>query len=164
MTKEELVELVDQVYATYRAELPNKEGDLTTTLNAWYELLHDLDLQDAKRAFRKMAVTREFMPRPGEIRKVTIDTTTKVPPFDDPIIAWGKWITLSQEVNSGRPPSIEVSDALAATIHAMGQSAYNLHTNSDRAVFSQAYEKVVAELEQDKYAVPDPPPKKITQQ
>ena len=54
MTKEELVELVDQVYATYRAELPNKEGDLTTTLNAWYELLHDLDLQDAKRAFRKM--------------------------------------------------------------------------------------------------------------
>jgi hypothetical protein len=164
MTKEELVELVDQVYATYRAELPNKDGDLTTTLNAWYELLHDLDLQDAKRAFRKMAVTREFMPRPGEIRKVTIDTTTKVPPFDDPIIAWGKWITLSQEVNSGMPPSIEVSAALAGTIKAMGQSAYNLHTNSDRAVFSQAYEKVVAELEQDKYAVPDPPPKKITQQ
>jgi hypothetical protein len=57
-----------------------------------------------------------------------------------------------------------VSAALAGTIKAMGQSAYNLHTNSDRAVFSQAYEKVVAELEQDKYAVPDPPPKKITQQ
>jgi hypothetical protein len=163
MTKEELVELVDQAYATYRLEMPVKDEEVKALLNAWYEMLHDLDLQDAKRTFRNMAVTKEFMPRPGELRRATIDTTTKIPPFDDALVAWGKWITLSQEVNSGMPPSIEVSEPLAKTIKSLGQSAYNMHTNSDRSVFCSMYEKVLAELEADKYAVPDPPSKKITQ-
>lgn len=163
MTKEELVELVDQAYATYRLEMPTKDDEVKAVLNAWYELLHDLDLQDVKRTFRNLAVTREFMPRPGELRRATIDTTTKIPPFDDALVAWGKWLTLSQEVNSGMPPSIEVSEALAKTIQSLGQSAYNLHTNSDRGVFCSMYEKVLAELEADKYAVPDPPSKKIAQ-
>lgn len=163
MTKEELVELVDQAYATYRLEMPPKDEEVKAILNAWYELLHDLELVDVKRAFRNLAVTREFMPRPGELRRVTIDTTTKIPPFDDALVAWGKWLTLSQEVNSGMPPSIEVSEALSKTIQALGQSAYSLHTNSDRGVFCSMYEKVLAELEADKYAVPDPPSKKIAQ-
>lgn len=162
MTKEELVELVDQVYASYRMEQPTKDEEVKALLNAWYELLHDLELQDVKRAFRKLAVTREFMPRPGELRRATIDTTTKIPPFDDAVIAWGKWITLSQEVNSGMPPSIEVSEPLAKTIQSLGQSAYNMHTNSDRSVFCQMYDKIVAQMEEDKYAVPDPPSKKMT--
>lgn len=163
MTKEELVELVDQAYATYRLDMPTGDDEVKAVLNAWYELLHDLDLQDTKRAFRKLAVTKEFMPRPGELRRATIDAATKIAPFDDALVAWGKWLTLSQEVNSGMPPSIEVSEALSKTIHALGQAAYSLHTNSDRSVFITMYEKVAAELEADKYAVPDPPAKKITQ-
>jgi hypothetical protein len=163
MTKEELVELVDQAYATYRLDMPVKDEEVKALLNAWYELLHDLDIQDVKRTFRQLAVTRDFMPRPGELRRATIDATTKIPPFDDALVAWGKWLTLSQEVNSGMPPSIEVSEPLAKTIKALGQSAYNMHTNSDRGVFCSMYEKVLAEMEQDKYAVPDPPSKKITQ-
>jgi hypothetical protein len=163
MNKSELVELVDQAYATYRLEMPTKDEEVQALLNAWYELLHDLELADVKRSFRNMAVTRDFMPRPGELRKATIDNTTKIPPFDDPLIAWGKWITLSQEVNSGMPPSIEVSEALSKTVQAMGQSAYNLHTNADRAAFCSMYEKIVSQLEGDKYAVPDPPSKKIAQ-
>lgn len=163
MTKEELVELVDQAYATYRLEMPTGDDEVKALLNAWYELLHDLDIEDTKRAFRKLAVTREFMPRPGELRRTTIDAATKIAPFDDAIVAWGKWLTLSQEVNSGMPPSIEVSEALSKTIQALGQTAYSLHTNSDRSVFVTMYEKVAAELEADKYAVPDPPSKKIAQ-
>lgn len=164
MTKEELVRLVDQVYASYRAELPVVEEDVQILLNAWYDLLHDLEYTDVRRVFLRLAVTREFMPRPGELRRATIDSTTKIPPFDDPYVAWGKWMTLTHEVNSGMPPSVEVSEALSKTVQALGQASYNMHTNSDREVFCKTYTRIVAELEQDKYAVPDPPAKKIPQQ
>lgn len=163
MTKEELVELVDQAYATYRLEMPTKEEEVKALLNAWYELLHDLELIDTKRAFRNMAVTRDFMPRPGELRRVTIDTITKIPPFDDALVAWGKWLTVSQEAHSGMAPSIEVPLPLSKTVERLGHTAFNMHTNSDREAFCSMYVKVVAELEADKYAVPDPPVKKITQ-
>lgn len=163
MTKEELVELVDQVYASYRVDQPVGDADIKILLNAWYDLLHDLELADVRRAFLRLAVTRDFMPRPGELRRVTIDMTTKIPPFDDPYVAWGKWITLTQEVNSGRPPSIEVSEALSKTVQALGQASYNMHTNSDREVFCKTYSKVVSELEESKYSVPEAPAKKIPQ-
>lgn len=163
MNKEELVELVDQVYASYRVEQPVGEDDIKVLLNAWYDLLHDLELADVRRAFRQLAVTKEFMPRPGELRRLTIDMTTKIPPFDDPYVAWGKWMTLTQEVNSGMPPSIEVSEALAKTVQALGQASYNMHTNSDREVFCKTYNRIVGELEQAKYEVPDPPAKKMPQ-
>lgn len=164
MTKDELVILVDQVYASYRMDLPVVDEDIQTLLNAWYELLHDLEFNDVRRVFLRLAVTKEFMPRPGELRRAVIDTTTKIPPFDDPYVAWGKWITLTQEVNSGMPPSVEVSEALSKTVQALGQPSYSMHTNSDREVFCKTYIRIVAELEQDKYAVPDPPPKKMPQQ
>lgn len=164
MTKEELIQLVDQAYATYRLDMPTTDDEVGALLNAWYEMLHDLELADVKRAFRNLAVVEEFLPRPGKIRRATIDRTTKASPFDNSIVAWGKWITLTQEVNSGMPPSIEVSEALSRTIQALGQSAYNLHTNSDRNVFCTMYDKIVEELEADRYAVPDPPAKKIPQQ
>lgn len=164
MTKAELVKLVEQVYASYRVEMPVVEEDVQILLNAWYELLHDLEYDDVRRAFLRTAVTKEFMPRPGELRRITIDSTTKVPPFDDPYVAWGKWMTLTQEVNSGMPPSVEVSEALSKTVQALGQASYNMHTNSDREVFRNTYLRIVAELEQDKYAVPDPPAKKMPPQ
>lgn len=163
MTKEELIELVDQAYATYRVEMPVRDEEVKALLNAWYEMLHDLELADAKRAFRKLAVVEEFLPRPGKIRRTTIDMTKNIAPFDDAVVAWGKWLTLSQEVNSGMPPSIEVSEALSQTVQALGQAAYSLHTNSDRSVFCTMYEKVVAELDAGRYAIPDPPSKKIAQ-
>lgn len=161
MTKDELVELVDQVYATYRTEMPHGEAEVKATLNAWYEMLHDLEASDVKRIFRNLAVVDEFLPRPGKLRRLTIDATTKIPPFDDPITAWGKWLTLTQEVNSGMPPSIPASEVMTLTVKALGQAAYNLHTNADRNVFCAMYEKILATVEGDKYAVPDPPTKKM---
>lgn len=164
MTKEELVELVDQAYATYRIEMPTKDDDIKALLNAWYELLHDLELTDVKRAFRNLAVVEEFLPRPGKLRKATIDAATKIPPFDDALVAWGKWLTVSQEAHSGMAPSIEVAAPLGITVERLGHTAFNMHTNSDREAFCSMYEKVLAELERDRYAVPDPPSKKIAQQ
>lgn len=159
MTKEELMSLVDQVHASYAKELPQRDEDIKNLYTAWWELLHDLGYEETKAAFLKMAVWAEFMPRPGIIRRATIDARTKMPQFDEPLVAWGKWITLSKEVHSGMPPSIPVSDALKLTVQQIGEPAYAMHTNSDREAFCKTYERVVSELEAEKYAVPPAPQK-----
>lgn len=161
MKKAELVKLVEQVYATYRVEMPVSDSDMETLLNAWYDLLHDLEYEDTRRSFLQLSMIKDFMPRPGDIRRATIDTTTKIPPFDDAYVAWGKWMTLTQEVHTGGAPSIEASEALSITIKRLGHTAYGMHTNSDREVFCRVYNGVVAELEKDKYSVPDPPARKM---
>lgn len=159
MTKNELTKLVDQAYATFRIDLPETDEKLTAVYTAWYELLWDLELEETKKAFLKMAITSTFLPRPGELRRATINGRINIPQSDNPYVSWGKWLTLSKEVNSGMPPSIEVSPALAKTIQQLGETAYGMHTNGDRDVFVQVYEKVVLELEAELYAVPDMPTK-----
>jgi len=157
MTKEELVSLVEQVYSTYDHNLPHTDEGMGTLYTAWYELLHDLEYADVKKAFLSIAVHAGFMPRPGALRRATINTLTKMTQFDEPLVAWGKWMTLSKEVHSGMVPSIPVSDALKLTVKQIGDTAYNMHTNSDREAFCKTYERVVAELESEKYAVPPVP-------
>jgi hypothetical protein len=163
MTKSELITLVDQAYATFRIDLPETDEQVTTVYTAWYELLWDLELEETKKAFLKMAITSTFLPRPGELRRATINGRINIPQSDNPYVSWGKWLTLSKEVNSGMPPSIEVSPALAKTIQQLGETAYGMHTNGDRDVFVQVYEKVVLELEAELYAVPDMPIKTTKQ-
>lgn len=159
MTKTEAVALVEQAYATYRLDLPETDEKLTAVYTAWYEILWDLDIADVKKAFINLAISSTFMPRPGEVRRATINGRIKIPQSDNAYVAWGKWLTLSREVNSGMPPSIEVSPALSTTIEQLGQTAYGMHTNGDRDVFVQVYERVVNELEAQLYAVPDMPTK-----
>lgn len=159
MNKTEAISLVEQAYATFRLDLPENDERLTAVYMAWYELLWDLEYEETKKAFIKMAVTSTFLPRPGELRRATINGRNKMPPLDNPYVAWGKWITLSREVSSGMPPSIEVSPALSKTIEQLGETAYGMHTNGDRDVFVQVYERVVTEMEAELYAVPDGPTK-----
>lgn len=154
MTKSELVELVEHTFATFNSTLPIDEGRLKTVLSAWYDLLHDLSYEESHRAVLDLAVSSTFLPRPGDIRRAAINGRTKIPPFDEPIVAWGKWLTLQKEVNSGMPPSIPVSEALQKTVSELGESAYGMHTNSDREQFMKAYERVVSQMDKDRYKVP----------
>jgi len=159
MTKIELIELVHQAYATFRIDLPETDEKVTALYNAWYEILWDLEYAETKKAFVSLAITSTFMPRPGELRRATINRRIKITQSDNPYVSWGKWMTLSREVNSGMPPSVEVTPALAKTIEQLGETAYGMHTNGDREVFVQVYERVVTELESQLYAVPDMPTK-----
>jgi hypothetical protein len=163
MTKNELISLVEQAYATYRLDLPETDEKLTAVYTAWYELLWDLEIAEVKKAFLSAAITNTFLPRPGELRRATINGRIKIPQSENPYVSWGKWLTLAREVNSGMPPSIQVSPALSKTIEQLGETAYGMHTNGDRDVFVQVYERVVLELEAEIYAVPDMPTK-TTQQ
>lgn len=162
MTKRELVALVEQAYATYRLELPVVEEQQVAVYTAWGDLLLDLEYEHCRRALVDIAVHSQFMPRPGEIRRAVINTTTKMPQFDDPNYAWGIWMTISREVSSGNPPSVAPSEALTKTIHILGDSAYGMHTNGDREAFCSVYRQVVTELELERYRVPQLPERKNT--
>ena len=156
MTKDELKELVLQAYATYNQQL--LIVDQKMVFKAWYNLLHDLEYEDAQRAFIRLATHEKFMPRPGDVRRATINAQTKTPPFLDGYSAWGIFQQVLREVHSGaqteRPP---FDEALKNTLKELGESAYSMHTNGDRDVFVRVYEKNVEALERDKYAIADTP-------
>lgn len=156
MTKDELKELVLQAYATYNQQL--LLVDQKMVFKAWYGLLHDLEYADAQRAFIRLATHEKFMPRPGDVRRATIDDQIKIPPFLDGYSAWGIFTSVIREVNSGaqteRPP---FDEALKNTLKELGESAYSMHTNGDREVFVRVYEKNVEALEKGKYAIADTP-------
>jgi len=152
MTRAELVRLVEQAFATYNQNLPGDEDKLKTLYAAWYDLLHDLEYNVAKKAFLRLAVTAQFLPRPGEIRRVGINMTKEIPQFDDALIAWGKFLSIIRNVNSGVIEQQVVQQPLSETIKRLGEAALGMHTNSDREAFCRTYEAVLTSMNEALYA------------
>jgi len=140
MTRAELVKLVEQAFATYNQNLPGDEEKLKTLYSAWYELTHDLEYEVAKRAFLRLAVNAQYLPRPGEIRRTAINMANQIPIFDDALVAWGKFISLMRDVNSGVRTAENIQQPLSETIKQLGEAALGMHTNSDREAFCRVYE------------------------
>ena len=151
MTKEDLKEIVDQIYAAYNQTLYEK--DKVPTYRAWYGLLEDLDKDAVWAAFLDLAVYEKFMPRPGDVRRATIDAQTKIPPHLDGYSAWGIFMTIQRDANFGTQTEIPRPEALQKTLERLGASAYDMHTNGDREVFLRVYDAVVREAEQHKYKI-----------
>ena len=155
MTRQELVQLVEQAYATYNQTLPAAEEKVKAIYTAWYELLHDLEYKEAKRALVRLAVNAQFMPRPGEIRRAAINSRNNMTSFDEPLVAWGKFLSLVRDINSGVQPTERPTEALTETIKLLGDAATGMHTNSDRDAFCRTYEKVVEKIDGGRYEVPE---------
>lgn len=151
MTKAEIMPLVDQAYATYNQTL--YEVDKKTVYRAWYDLLWDIDYEEAHAAFLQLAITEKFMPRPGDIRRAAIDARIKVPPHLDGYSAWGVFVTLQKNAHFGTPTEIAVPEALRMTLERLGEAAYDMHTNGDREAFLRVYEKVIEQIDQHKYKI-----------
>jgi hypothetical protein len=155
MDKAELASLVDQVYATYNQELPYaEEARLKLIYSSWYDLLHDLSYANCKESFLMLATTSTFMPKAGEIRRSTINRHTKIRESDEPIIAWGKFQRLMEDANAGVMNQQELQEPLVQTVRKLGAAAAGMHTNGDREHFIRVYEKIVNEIEGEKYKVP----------
>jgi hypothetical protein len=155
MTRAELVTLVDQAYATYNQNLPTDGDRLKAVYMAWFSLLHDLDIKEARAAFTHLAVVERFMPRPGDVRRTAINRRNNFTQFEDAVSAWGKFVGIVRDTNSGVPITVGVSEALRGTMKALGEAAYHMHTNSDRDAFSKTYDRVVSEIDERRYAVPE---------
>ena len=151
MNKTETVELVRQAYATYNQVIP--EIDKAFIFKAWHELLHDLEYGEVKAAFLQLATYERFMPRPGDIRRLTIDSNTKIPVQLDAYSAWGMFQTIIKDANSGTHTKVQKPIALIKVLEQLGEAAWGMHTNGDRDVFVRAYERVVSDIEKEKYAI-----------
>jgi len=155
MNKLELAEIVEQAYATFNIALPQEESREKAIYRAWYDVLHDIEYTEARRAILDLAVKTSFLPKPGDIRRTAINSRIGMTQFDDAYVAWGKWMTLMQEVNSGKPPSIEMTPELSEVVKKLGWAAYAMHTNGDRDVFIRVYDQAVQELSSEHYRIPD---------
>jgi hypothetical protein len=155
MNKLELADIVDQAYATFNAALPQEELREKAVYRAWYDVLHDVEYQEAKRAILDLAVKTVFLPKPGDVRRSAINSRIGMTQFDDPYVAWGKLLTISHEINSGQFPTLKISEDLSITLKNLGPGAYGLHTNGDRDMFIRVYDHVVQELSATHYQIPD---------
>ena len=128
--------LVKQVYALWNREVPvAAQKDI---YDAWWQMMADLDLQNATDALTALSVLDGPMPRPGQLRRYTITRTgTNLPPT--PIEAWNQLRSTAEAVNSGTFRPTVLHAAVAETIRLTGT---NLHTNGDREQFFKTYDAV----------------------
>lgn len=155
MNKKELANIVDQAYATFNSSLPVEEEREKAVYRAWFDVLHDIEYEEARRAILDLSIKSVFLPRPGDVRRAAINSRIGMTQFDDPYVAWGKLLTVSHEINSGQFPTLEISEALSLTLKNLGPGAYGLHTNGDRDMFIRVYDHVVQELSAIHYHIPD---------
>lgn len=151
MTKEELKDLVEQVYASYNQVL--YETDRKIVLRAWYDVLHDVPYGGGKQALLDWIAMNQYMPKPGDIRRKYRDTIVPQPPI--PQIAWATLVGAIKDANSGTPIKVGLHPAITKTIEMLGDSVWGYHTNSDRTDFYKSYEFVVNEMQQQNYAIPE---------
>ena len=153
MTKEELEELVIQVYATYDKQL--LDIDRKPILRAWYDILHDLPYEGAKKSFLRLASVSTYMPKAPEIRREYINTHTEIPQQPSPHIAWATLVGLIKGVNNGTLNRAPIPVALQKTIDLMGESVWGYDSYEDQRGFIKVYEEVVAEMQKQIYEIPE---------
>ena len=151
MTKPELEELVLQVFATFDKQL--LDVDRKHVLRAWYDILHDLPYDGAKKAFLRLASTATYMPKAPEIRREYFHTL--VPQQPSPYVAWATMVGLIKGVNNGTINKTPISEALQKTIQLLGDSAWGMDTYEDQKAFMRVYEEVVTEMQKQIYEIPE---------
>lgn len=151
MTKVELEELVREVYASFNQTF--YETDREYILKAWWNLLRDLDVEQVRKRFIRMAVVAKFMPTPGMIRRAVVEGNLDVIP-PSPQEAWAQLQRMIQGMNSGtHTSSVELHPVLGTTIQTLGSTAFGLSTNGDREFFMSIYSERLANYLADVYKV-----------
>ena len=151
MTKVELEELVREVYASFNQTF--YETDREYILKACWNLLRDLDVEQVRQRFIRMAVVAKFMPTPGMIRRAVVEGNLDVIP-PSPQEAWAQLQRMIQGMNSGtHTSSVELHPVLGTTIQTLGSTAFGLSTNGDREFFMSIYSERLANYLADVYKV-----------
>lgn len=149
MTREQLIELVDRMLATWNTD-PNKDAR-KNLYKAWWSILHDLEHGACDRALTAIAVEASpYQPRPGEIRRRVI--LTDIPPH--PLEAWAQLQQATTALAAGTRPD-GVHPLVLDTMRRIGGGA-GLHTNGDRDAFCDLYRTVCTEAERRALEVPAP--------
>ncbi len=148
MNKNDLKDLVDQVYALWNQSVPVASAKIT--YEAWMAMLGDLDHKECQEAVTTLAALDSYMPRPGAIRRKVIDLRgTETPP--SAIEAWTQLRRIMETVNAGTYSPEPMHEAVSEAARRIGT---NLHTNGDREQFIKMYDSITQKWEETLYTPP----------
>ena len=137
MTKEELVELVDRVYASWNQQIPQLQQK--AVYDAWWRILKDLESEACHTALDQLIYHDSYMPRPGALYQQTIKNITNNHP-PTPLEAWHQLRQMSEQTNNGTHTPTQTHPLVLKTIQQLGgPKALTLHTNGDREHFITTY-------------------------
>jgi hypothetical protein len=150
MNKHETVEVVERVYASWNQQLPSVKAKWDTVMNAWHQILANLNKQDVDNTVNKLILEdNNYMPRPGTIYKQTIRTTHNYNP-PTPAEAWDQLRQAAQAAHNGTHTNITIHPTVRKTIDQLGgTNAYQLHTNGDRELFTTHYTRNIQNEENE---------------
>lgn len=155
MTKKELCEIVDRIYASWNQQINLKEQK--QVYEAWWRILFDLSKDVVDSVVDEVVIENSFMPRPGEVRRRSVDAVRLaegVAPVPAPGAAWQQFRAAADAAHSGNSTGAVLHPLVAQTVKALGGvSSYNLHTNGDREMFLDVYARLVREYERAAYAL-----------
>lgn len=140
ITKQELVDILEQLYRSYNDALPGTTTSRKQILTAWWEVLNDLETNAIKQAIRHHQIaTPTFMPRPMEIRILATDLTNPNPP-PTPAEAWKTYLEIvSAGVNGNWTPT-QHHPALQKTIATLAPAKLT-NSGKDRDFFLETYKQ-----------------------
>lgn len=132
MTKDELSNTVETIYAMWNKELPNTVDAKKKVYEAWWRLLKDIEQEQALQAADRLALRETFLPTPGTIKTEHLRTTGTLTAAE----AWNEYLKVKDAINNGTWDSTQIPPRLKTTIYKVG---LNLHTNDDRRHFTETY-------------------------
>lgn len=148
MDKNETIEVVERIYYSWNQTLPAVKTSWEKLMKAWHTVLANLNKQDVDNTVNNLILEdNPYMPRPGTIYKQTLrNTGTYNPPT--PAEAWDQLQQAAQAAHNGTHTNLTIHPTVRQTIEQLGgTNAYRLHTNGDRELFTNTYNKNVQQTE-----------------
>lgn len=141
MDKNECLMAVELLSVSW--DKPIDQASITIRTKGYWEYIQDLDYTEVKNTIKTLSMSgRKWAPRPGELRMETLSRQNNEDLPPEPEEAWTLLVRISQKIYSGTNDYEKPHPVLVQTIKRLGDSATNLTTNSDRAMFTSLYEKV----------------------
>jgi len=150
LTKQELCELVERVYASWNQQVPaSTQKDI---YNAWWRILKDLEAEPCERAVDLLVIQDSYMPRPGAVYREAIKTIHGWNPPTE-LEAWEQFRRMADAAHTGNTidPG-QISPEVREVVSTLGGGrTYNLHTNGDRELFLNTYRRHLLNREAELY-------------
>lgn len=145
--KDELVEVLEYAHALWTQRLPSGTT-FKEWARAWYDCLRDLDPDDVRAALVTLSGTREFLPRPAQIRREVIDANDPdpVPSGDE---AFEIWVGINDALNHGTHQPQSLHPVIRDTIRTMRSG-----DTRDRRHFLAVYDAIRDRYDRDRYRIP----------
>ena len=151
MTKNEVVLLVDRILSTWTVEISLTQRK--TTYESWYRVVKDLDFEQTLEALDLIIIEdKPWAPRPGTLRRRTIDMFSPEPSPPEGPEAWAGYRANAVAASNGEDFT-PLHSLVQETIRRSGGGTQVLHTNGDREMFLNIYEIVRSEAELDRYRI-----------